>query len=97
MGQAASDEEIRQYLQNNAHVIDVRTASEFSSGHFPNAKNISLDKFPHDQSIPSKDQYIILYCRSGNRSGQAAEKLKQLGYETVINGGGLDNMNRFAQ
>ena len=63
-------------------VVDVRTAEEFAEGHFPGAINI-----PHEDIIQGiralnvdKDQTILLYCRSGNRSDQAEIKLQSSGF-----------------
>ena len=71
-------------------VIDVRTPEEFSSGHVKGALNI-----PHTEigdqiakHAESKDQEIILYCRSGGRAGIALDALKGLGYAKVVNYGG---------
>ena len=73
-------------------VIDVRTAEEFAEGHFPGAINI-----PHEDIIQGiralnvdKDQTILLYCRSGNRSGQAETKLQSFGFSGAKNVGGLE-------
>ena len=63
-------------------IIDVRTAEEFAEGHFPGAINI-----PHEDIIQGirahnvdKDQTVLLYCRSGNRSGQAEVKPAVIGF-----------------
>ncbi|WP_231555167.1 rhodanese-like domain-containing protein [Cellulophaga sp. Hel_I_12] len=72
-------------------LLDVRTPEEFSEGHIPNALNINwfdedfLDQA--DKALP-KDQTIYLYCRSGRRSGLAAEKLIALGYTILDLEGG---------
>jgi len=64
-------------------VIDVRSAEEYAAGHVPGAVNI-----PHDQvasrlaEIP-KDKEVVLYCRSGRRSGLAAETLEANGYKNL--------------
>ena len=72
-------------------VVDVRTAEEFAEGHFPGAINI-----PHEDIIQGiralnvdKDQTILLYCRSGNRSDQAEIKLQSSGFSGAKNVGGL--------
>ena len=64
-------------------VLDVRSPEEFAAGHVPGAVNI-----PHDQvasrlaEIP-KDKEVVLYCRSGRRSGLAAETLEANGYKDL--------------
>ena len=72
-------------------IIDVRTAEEFAAGHFPGAINI-----PHEDIIQGiqeynvgKDQTVLLYCRSGNRSGQAEGRLQSAGFSGAKNVGGL--------
>lgn len=74
-------------------LVDVRTPAEFADGHIPTAINI-----PHNEIIlrpPTldKDETIVLYCRSGNRSAQAARALKQAGYRRVIDFGGISRWN----
>ena len=74
-------------------VIDVRTPEEFASGHIEGAINIPYDTIK--PGLPalakiSKDENILLYCRSGRRSGIAMQSLGQLGYRNLQNGGGLD-------
>ena len=73
-------------------IIDVRTAEEFAVGHFPGAINI-----PHEGIIQGieaynvgKNQTVLLYCRSGNRSGQAEVRLRSAGFSGAKNVGGLN-------
>ena len=72
-------------------ILDVRTEEEFKSGHIPNAvciPNESItDKEPSE--LPDKDQLILVYCRSGRRSKEAAQKLADLGYTNVREFGGI--------
>ena len=72
-------------------IVDVRTAEEFAAGHFPGAINISHEDII--QGIEAydvgKDQTVLLYCRSGNRSGQAEIKLQSSGFAGAKNVGGL--------
>ncbi len=73
-------------------VIDVRTPVEFAQGHVSNA--INIDHTAIEQRIGeakvNKDDTVILYCRSGRRSGIAQEALQRLGYTRVENYGSLD-------
>ena len=88
----ASNQEI-QAVSPTAHLVDVRTPGEFAAGHYPGAENIPLDQIEKDPSIMGeKGQEIIVYCRSGRRSGIAKEKLQKAGYTNVKNGGGLKEM-----
>ena len=71
----------------DAVIIDVRTAREFSSGRLKGAGNIDLmnPTFLYQlQSLP-KDKKYYLYCRSGNRSGQACEVMSEMGFIEIYN------------
>jgi phage shock protein E len=70
--------------------IDVRSEWEFEEGHLPNAKNIPLEEVAF--RIPDfrkAEGPVVLYCRSGARSGMAVRLLQQAGIDNVYNGGGL--------
>jgi phage shock protein E len=72
-------------------ILDVRTLDEFSDKHIPGAicipnETIGIEDIPE---LPDKDQLIMVYCRSGNRSKQAAQKLTALGYTNVVEFGGI--------
>lgn len=72
-------------------LLDVRTIEEYNEGHLPNARcypNEEIDTQILDV-IYDKDVTIYVYCRSGNRSKQASEKLVNLGYTNVIEIGGI--------
>lgn len=72
-------------------ILDVRTKEEYDSGHIPGAICIPNETIGDEEipELPDKDQKILVYCRSGNRSKQAAKKLVQLGYTNVIEFGGI--------
>ncbi|MDH4569647.1 rhodanese-like domain-containing protein [Pseudomonas sp. BN414] len=76
--------------QPNAVLIDVRTPEEVAGGAIPGAHNIGYEEIAQKiaEVAPDKDTPIVLYCRSGRRSGIAQDSLKDLGYSRVINGGG---------
>lgn len=82
-------------LNKGALLIDVRTPQEFSQGHFKAATNLPLDQI-EDGKFPqvAKDHKIYLYCRSGNRSAQAARLFNQQGYTNVIDLGGLGDVQK---
>jgi phage shock protein E len=74
-------------------IVDVRETGEYASGHFAGAINIPLGIIPlRLEEFKSMKGPIIVYCRSGNRSGMAMNILKQSGLAEVYNGGGLDDM-----
>lgn len=76
-------------------ILDVRTEEEYASGHIPKAINISNETIGTEniEKLPDKEQLILVYCRSGNRSKQAAAKLVNLGYTNVIEFGGINDWN----
>ena len=67
-------------------VLDVRTPAEFSERHIPGAMNVPNETIGTEEipELPDKEQLILVYCRSGNRSKQASEKLVRLGYTNVV-------------
>lgn len=81
-------------VDNGALLVDVRTPGEYSSGHLPGSKlipisqvSVRIAEFGSDKSRP-----IVVYCRSGSRSGKAAKILEANGYTNVQNGGGYSAM-----
>ena len=71
-------------------IVDVRTQAEYDEGYIPNAiliPNESIEGEPME--LVDKDATILVYCRSGNRSAQAAKKLVDLGYTNVYDFGGI--------
>ena len=76
----------------NAKLIDVREEDEYAEGHIPASINIPLSKIESAQGeITDLDTPLFVYCRSGNRSGQAVAWFKQAGYSKVKNIGGIAN------
>ena len=83
-----------QKIKRGALLVDVRTPAEFQTAHADGAINV-----PHDQVEQKLDEFgnnkkreIVLYCRSGNRSGVAQEALKKNGFQNVFNAGGLKDL-----
>ncbi|MCP4605426.1 MAG: rhodanese-like domain-containing protein [Proteobacteria bacterium] len=80
-------------VPKEAFVVDVRTPREFQKEHFPEATNIPVDQIEARlDEFGDKNQPIVVYCRSGRRSGIAKKTLERAGYQNVINGGGLRQM-----
>ena len=65
--------------------VDVRTPQEFAEGHVPGAINLPVEAVAQWADTLPKDKPVYLYCRSGNRSRQAAEYLKRKGYTNLYN------------
>ena len=88
-----SQEEARERMdRDDGHIIvDVRQQDEYDAGHIPGAiliPNESIGTEPLKE-LPDLNQIILIYCRSGNRSKQAAEKLAAMGYTNVYEFGGI--------
>ncbi|MGE4584750.1 MAG: rhodanese-like domain-containing protein [Sphaerochaeta sp.] len=73
-------------------ILDVRTPAEFASGHIEKAINIANETIGGQRpaGLPDLDATILVYCRSGNRSAQAANKLVAMGYTNIYDFGGLN-------
>ena len=90
--QITMDEAVAMMKEEEGYIIlDVRTAAEFDEKHIPGSINIPNETIGTDAipELPDKDQLILVYCRSGNRSKQASEKLVKLGYTNVVEFGGI--------
>lgn len=72
-------------------ILDVRRADEYAGGHIPGAINVANESINDTcpEELPDLNQTIYVYCRSGNRSKQASEKLVSLGYTNIIEFGGI--------
>lgn len=74
-------------------IVDVRSSWEFEADHIKGAKNIPLEEIVFKaEELKSAHRPVVLYCRSGNRSGMALSILKQHGLTDIYNGGGVDDM-----
>ena len=83
----ANTEELKKIVNDNAFLVDVRSPGEFSSGSAKGAVNIPLDKINANIAKFKGKENIVVFCRSGNRSGQAKSILEQNGIRNVTNGG----------
>ena len=88
---SAKDAKARMDSGDEIIVLDVRTQKEFDAGHIKGAilvpNETIIDKQP--KLLPDLDAEILVYCRSGNRSAQAAKKLIAIGYTNVVDFGGI--------
>ena len=90
--QITMDEAVTMMEQETGYIIlDVRRADEFAAGHIPGAINVANESIGTAEipELPDKDQLIMVYCRSGRRSKEAAEKLVKLGYTNIVEFGGI--------
>ena len=73
-------------------IIDVRTPAEYVGGHLDGAVNIDVQSPEFDalvSELPTDGEYVV-YCRSGNRSAAAIDRMETLGFTSVVNAGGVD-------
>lgn len=92
--QKDSVEKIKEYIENGAIVLDVRTQQEWNEGHIEGAKHIVLNTIPNClEEIKAIQKPIVAVCKSGGRSQNATDFLKQHGLD-VINGGPWQNVNQ---
>ena len=88
---SAADAKARMDSGDTIVILDVRTQEEYDAGHIPGAilvpNETIVDKQP--KLLPDLDAEILVYCRSGNRSAQAAKKLIAIGYTNVVDFGGI--------
>lgn len=75
-------------------VIDVRTPEEYAAGHVEGAVNIdsSAEDFRERLDALPRDQYYVVYCATGRRAARAIETMRGLGFGSVTNGGGFDDL-----
>ena len=90
--QISMDEAVTMMAEESGYIIlDVRRADEFAAGHIPGAINVANETIGTAEipELPDKDQLIMVYCRSGRRSKEAAEKLVKLVYTNIVEFGGI--------
>lgn len=92
---AISQDEARRMMEeeSSALIVDVRRPDEFASGHIPHAINVPNEEIGTTQpkALPELDQILLVYCRTGHRSKDAAQKLANMGYTRVYEFGGINN------
>jgi len=85
-------------LSEGTVIIDVRTPGEFAGGHLDGALNIDVQSPDFAAQVsqldPTKDYFI--YCRSGNRSGQAISQMSNMGFTSMTNGGSVEEASNYS-
>ncbi len=79
--------------EENYIILDVRTEEEYKEGHIPGAINLPNEEVSIEttNNLTDKEQLILVYCRSGNRSKTASKKLLELGYTNIYDFGGIND------
>ena len=78
--------------QTDCLIVDVRRPDEFAEGHIAGAVNVPNETIEDEapEALPDKEQTLLVYCRSGNRSKEASQKLADMGYTNVYEFGGIN-------
>jgi phage shock protein E len=87
--------DLKNIIEQGAFLVDVRTPGEFAGGHVKGSVNIPLDRVSSQLSKFRNKKNIIVFCRSGARSGQAKSILERNGITNVVNGGTWTNVNQY--
>jgi phage shock protein E len=90
----ADNKDLVEVLGKGAFLVDVRTPAEFSGGSVKGAVNIPLETIPRQLAKFRNKQNIVVFCKSGGRSGQAKSILEQNGFQHIINGGSWQNVQQ---
>jgi phage shock protein E len=85
--------DLKNIIEQGAFLVDVREPGEFSGGSAKGAVNIPLGSVATELNKFKGKENIVVFCRSGNRSGQAKTILEQNGFKNVINGGTWEEVN----
>jgi phage shock protein E len=97
LGFGKKTEQIKNFIDRKAIVLDVRSSKEFNSGHVKGAQNVPLNSIKHNiEKIKKLNKPVITCCASGMRSASAASILKQHGIE-AINGGSWTKVDSLVQ
>ena len=92
-GGNSDNENLATLVNGGAFLVDVRSPGEFAEGNVKGSVNIPLDQVQNQLAKFKDKEYIVVFCRSGNRSGQAKSILEQNGFTNVTNGGTWQDVN----
>ena len=84
-----SPSEAKERIGGGAQLIDVRTELEYEAGHIPGSRHVPLSEVQAESASLDRGQPVILYCRTGNRSGPAADAFAASGWDAASIEGGL--------
>ena len=88
---------LQEIIDEGAFLVDVRSPVEFAQGHVEGSVNIPLDTIQSKLAQFKGKKNIVVFCRSGNRSGQAKVILEQNGFSNVVNGGSWEDVNQYVR
>jgi rhodanese-related sulfurtransferase len=87
---ALPPDRVAEVIAAGAQVIDVRRAYEFEGGHLAGARNIEMNELTARSGEIDRDQPVIFYCRSGDRSAMAVDAFREAGYDAHNLEGGIE-------
>ncbi len=90
-----SSVDLGEVMAKKPYLVDVRTPMEYNQGHPKGSVNIPLNTVGSNIKKFKGKEHIVVFCQSGNRSGQAASILRSNGIENVVNGGSWRNVARY--
>lgn len=91
-GSGTDGSQAQRMVDSGALLLDVRARKEFATGHIPNALNVPVQELPERlDELGSKEDGIVVYCRSGARSARAEQILRKAGYRVVHDLGAMGN------
>jgi rhodanese-related sulfurtransferase len=96
-GGGQSNEKLASLIHDGAFLVDVRSPGEFAGGSVKGAANIPLDFITRQIKKFEGKKNIVVFCRSGNRSGQAKRILEEKGFKNVTNGGTWEQVSEIAE
>jgi rhodanese-related sulfurtransferase len=80
---------VEELARENAELIDVRRDYEWDGGRIPGARHVEVNELTSQAGSIPKDQPVVFYCRTGNRSGMAAQAFREAGYDAYNMAGGI--------
>ena len=80
----------RELIDSGVQVVDVRTAAEHAAGHIAGSAHLPLERLDDEADELDRSRAVLVYCRGGNRSGMAAEALRNSGWDAHSIDGGLE-------
>ena len=89
--------DLQPIIREGAYLVDVRSPGEFAQGHVKGSVNIPLDLVALQLEKFKNQKNIVVFCRSGSRSGQAKIILEQNGFKNVINGGTWEEVSQYVK
>jgi rhodanese-related sulfurtransferase len=87
---ALPPDRVAELVEEGIALIDVRRPYEFEAGHIPGSRNIEMNDLTAHADEISRDETVLFYCRSGNRSSMAVEAFREAGYDAHNLAGGIE-------